>query len=760
MNLIPESFNKFFKNLGVTLFGIVMCLIGTLGTISIISYSQSDISINTATNVQKGWFDVFGSYYADLMLQFFGLAGIFITFSIIAWGYKLAKFKVLYNFKMRFISLILFIIMLSTGLSSLDAMLTKTTTVQGIIGHFIGNLTILNFPNQSLFIGILLIFFSIPFLMYAVAIERNEWNEGFKKSQKGISLFFAFNKKVYDFTNNKIKRRPSEELLDLPEEALPQDNVGNDAMDELFAPPKKVAPLKTKANKRKATKPKTSGFELPGTDLLVQGETSKQKIDPEEQQTASRQLERILEEFGVKGEIVGVRHGPVVTTFELEPAPGVRSSRVINLTDDIARTMGAKSVRIASIPGKTVIGIEMPNVNRETVNYKQLIDSKEFKSNDMKLPLVLGKSIEGQATLADLATMPHLLIAGTTGSGKSVGLNGMILSLLFKYTPDELKMIMVDPKMLEFAMYEDIPHLISPVVTDPKKAIVALKWAVQEMNQRYASMAKMGVRNIEGYNQKVETILKTGEVITETIQTGFDENGHPIFEERQRDIKKYPYLVIIVDEMADLMLVAGKEIEGSIQSLAQKARAAGIHLIMATQRPSVDVITGIIKANFPTRISYMVTSKIDSRTIINEGGAEQLLGRGDMLYLAGGLKPTRHHAPFVQDQEVQDVCDWLRAQSKPDYIDAVTEDAELVQEVEISASGGNVGKSNSDDEMYDEAIALVAKTRKASTSYIQRSLKIGYNRAANIIERMEEEGIVSAANRVGKREILIPEKEY
>ena len=456
---------------------------------------------------------------------------------------------------------------------------------------------------------------------------------------------------------------------------------------------------------------------------------------------------------------MGVRNGPIVTTFELEPAPGVRSNRIISLTDDIARTMGAKSVRIATIPGKTVIGIEMPNSNREIVNYRQILESKKFKNSSMKLPIVIGKSIEGEPTVTDLAGMPHLLIAGTTGSGKSVGLNAMILSLLFKYNPDELKMIMIDPKMLEFAMYEDIPHLISPVVIDPKKAIVALKWAVQEMNQRYALMAKMNVRNIEGYNQKVETILKTGEVITDTIQNGFNEQGQPIFEERQREVKKYPYLVIIVDEMADLMLVAGKEIEGSIQSLAQKARAAGIHLIMATQRPSVDVITGIIKANFPTRISYMVTSKIDSRTILNEGGAEQLLGQGDLLYLGSGMRPTRHHAPFVQDAEVQSICDWLRAQAKPEYINAVTEDAELTQELEM-ATNRNKYKSAQNDEMFDEAVALVAKDQKASTSRLQRSLGIGYNRAAKIIDQMEEQGMISPATKTGKREVLMPKTNY
>ena len=760
MNIIPENIKKFFKSIYITLCGISLVIFGLGGIVSVLSYSSSDISINTASNINNNVFQYFGSYTADFVLQFFGLAGLFILFSITAWGYKLTRFKILYNFRVRLFMLSLFILMFSTGLSSFNLMLTHSTTAQGIIGTLIGSLTILHFPNQQIYIGIVLIFLSIPLFLYAVAIERTEWKQGFQQSQKGIYSFIKFNKKVYDFTNNKIRSNKQQNLLDLPDESLDNDNfIRQETEQELFS---QVKPnrnrLKAKANTRKLNQ-STDEYELPSTDLLIPAHKKTKSINVEEQRIASEQLERILLEFGIKGEIVGVRNGPIVTTFELEPAPGVRSNRVVSLTDDIARTMGAKSVRIATMPGKTVIGIEMPNANRETVNYRQILESKKFKTSNMKLPIVIGKSIEGEPTIADLAGMPHLLIAGTTGSGKSVGLNAMILSLLFKYTPDELKMIMIDPKMLEFAMYEDIPHLISPVVIDPKKAIVALKWAVQEMNQRYSLMAKMNVRNIEGYNHKVETILKTGEVITDTIQNGFNENGQPIFEERQREVKKYPYLVIIVDEMADLMLVAGKEIEGSIQSLAQKARAAGIHLIMATQRPSVDVITGIIKANFPTRISYMVTSKIDSRTILNEGGAEQLLGQGDLLYLGSGTRPTRHHAPFVQDSEVQSICDWLRAQAKPEYINSVTEDAQLTQELEM-ATNRNKYKSAQNDEMFDEAVALIAKEQKASTSRLQRSLGIGYNRAAKIIDQMEQQGMISPATKTGKREVLIPNTNY
>ena len=751
MNIIPKNIKDLFMRSSSTIVGLGLLLCGIYGLFSIVSYSASDMSLNTVNNSVFS----FGSYLADFVLQVFGLAGIFILISFVAWGYKILRFKSLYNLKMRIVFLSVFTIIFSTGLSPFDYMLTISSTMDGIIGRYLGHLTIINFGDSAWYVGLILIFISIPMLLYSIAIRGSELKQGFKHSQAGFSKFIDINKKIYGFANRKNKA--SEELLNLPQQSLEQDGYFEQEEETLFEPKRK--PLKTKANPRKkAVRPKSNRFELPKTDLLVVANDKKIEVDAEAQEFASQQLQSTLLEFGVKGQITGVINGPVVTTYEFEPEAGVRASRVISLDDDIARTMGAQSVRIAQIPGKKVINIEMPNVTRETVNYREILENKKFKSNDMLLPLVLGKSLEGDVTVADLAKMPHLLIAGTTGSGKSVGLNAMILSLLFKYTPEELKMIMIDPKMLEFAMYEDIPHLISPVVTDPKKAIVALKWAVQEMNSRYSNMAKMSVRNIEGYNQKVETILKTGEVITETVQTGFDGEGKPIFEERQRDIKKYPYLVIIVDEMADLMLVAGKEIESSIQSLAQKARAAGIHIIMATQRPSVDVITGIIKANFPTRISYMVTSKIDSRTIINEGGAEQLLGRGDMLYMAGGLRPTRHHAPFVQDNEVQSVCDWLRAQAKPEYIDAVTEDAELTQELAIATGEAKAPSKN--DEMFDEAVALVAKTRKASTSYIQRALGIGYNRAAKIIEQMEAEGMISPATKTGKRDVNLPETDY
>ncbi|MDX0570506.1 cell division protein FtsK [Sinorhizobium medicae] len=468
----------------------------------------------------------------------------------------------------------------------------------------------------------------------------------------------------------------------------------------------------------------------------------------------ARMLEGVLEDFGVKGEIIHVRPGPVVTLYELEPAPGIKSSRVIGLADDIARSMSAIAARVAVVPGRNAIGIELPNQRREMVYLRELIGSRDFETTKTKLAMALGKTIGGESVVADLAKMPHLLVAGTTGSGKSVAINTMILSLLYRLRPDQCRLIMIDPKMLELSVYDGIPHLLSPVVTDPKKAVVALKWTVREMEERYKKMSKIGVRNIDGFNSRVEQALAKGEAITRTVQTGFDrQTGEAIYETEEFDLSPMPYIVVIIDEMADLMMVAGKDIEGAVQRLAQMARAAGIHVIMATQRPSVDVITGTIKANFPTRISFQVTSKIDSRTILGEQGAEQLLGMGDMLYMAGGGRIQRVHGPFVSDTEVEEVVAYLKTQGVPQYLDAITEDDDDENE-----GGGPAGTSNLADseDPYDQAVAIVLRDGKASTSYVQRRLGIGYNRAASLIERMEQEGIISPANHAGKREILVP----
>ncbi|NYS24642.1 DNA translocase FtsK 4TM domain-containing protein [Rhodobacteraceae bacterium 2376] len=506
--------------------------------------------------------------------------------------------------------------------------------------------------------------------------------------------------------------------------------------------------------------PEAPEYELPPLSLLTNpDEIQRYSLSDDALEENARMLENVLDDYGIRGEIVSVRPGPVVTMYELEPAPGLKASRVIGLADDIARSMSALSARVSTVPGRSVIGIELPNAHREKVVLREILAARDFGDSQMRLPLALGKDIGGGAVVANLAKMPHLLIAGTTGSGKSVAINTMILSLLYKLTPDECRLIMIDPKMLELSVYDGIPHLLSPVVTDPKKAVVALKWVVAEMEDRYRKMSKMGVRNIEGYNGRVREALDRGEMFKRTVQTGFDdETGDPVFESEEFAPEALPYIVVIVDEMADLMMVAGKEIEACIQRLAQMARASGIHLIMATQRPSVDVITGTIKANFPTRISFQVTSKIDSRTILGEQGAEQLLGMGDMLYMAGGSRITRVHGPFVSDEEVEEIVNHLKSFGPPDYVGGVVEGPDSEKEADIDAVLGLGGNTDGEDALYDQAVQVVIKDRKCSTSYIQRKLGIGYNKAARLVEQMEDEGLVTPANHVGKREILVPEQ--
>ncbi len=504
-------------------------------------------------------------------------------------------------------------------------------------------------------------------------------------------------------------------------------------------------------------------YEYPSIDLLQEARVQQTTtMTPEALEQSAGLLESVLEDFGIKGEIIDVRPGPVVTLYEFEPAPGVKSSRVIGLSDDIARSMSALSARVAVVPGRNVIGIELPNPVRETVYLRELIEATDYAETRQKLALCLGKTIGGEPVIAELAKMPHLLVAGTTGSGKSVAINTMILSLLYRLKPEECRLIMVDPKMLELSVYDGIPHLLTPVVTDPKKAVMALKWAVREMEDRYRKMSRLGVRNIDGYNARAAAARAKGETVFCNVQTGFDRaTGEAVYEQEEMDLTAMPYIVVIVDEMADLMMVAGKEIEGAIQRLAQMARAAGIHLIMATQRPSVDVITGTIKANFPTRISFQVTSKIDSRTILGEQGAEHLLGQGDMLHMMGGGRIARVHGPFVSDEEVEKVVAHLKTQGRPEYLGTVTEDAdETDEEVEEEAAvfdKSAMGEDDSDD-LYEKAVKVVMRDKKCSTSYIQRRLSVGYNRAASLVERMEQEGIVGPANHVGKRAIIAGER--
>ena len=538
----------------------------------------------------------------------------------------------------------------------------------------------------------------------------------------------------------------------LPAIAPPEDEVA----EAVIPPAPPAAPIRKAAPARRPEP--QAGFQLPPIEFLAEPPEDRAETMPVEvlQQNAGL-LEGVLEDFNIRGEIVQACPGPVVTLYELEPAPGIKSSRVISLADDIARSMSAVSARVAVVQGKNAIGIELPNTRRETVFLRELLASQDFEATKHKLALCLGKTIGGEPVIADLARMPHLLVAGTTGSGKSVAINTMILSILYRLKPEECRLIMVDPKMLELSVYDGIPHLLTPVVTDPKKAVVALKWAVREMEERYKKMSKLSVRNIDGFNARVQEAKAAGEVITRTVQTGFDKHsGEAIYEEEVMDLEPLPYIVVIVDEMADLMMVAGKEIEGTIQRLAQMARAAGIHVVLATQRPSVDVITGTIKANFPTRISFQVTSKIDSRTILGEMGAEQLLGQGDMLYMAGGGRITRVHGPFVSDNEVEKVVAHLKTQGHPHYLDAVTSEEEEAEGGEDGAVFDKTGMGAVEsDDPYEQAVAVVLRDKKASTSYIQRRLQIGYNRAASIMERMENEGIVGPANHAGKREILV-----
>ena len=521
------------------------------------------------------------------------------------------------------------------------------------------------------------------------------------------------------------------------------------------APRKRVKPAARPAAKRR------DGYEYPSLALLAAPRAlDRATLSTEAIQENARALESVLGDFGVRGEIINAHPGPVVTLYELEPAPGIKSSRVIGLSDDIARSMSKVSARVAVVQGRNAIGIELPNPKREKVLFREMLASAEYADTQAKLPICLGKTIGGEPVIVDLARMPHLLIAGTTGSGKSVAINTMILSLMYKLTPDNCRLIMIDPKMLELSVYEGIPHLLTPVVTDPKKAVVALKWAVREMEERYRKMSKLGVRNIDGFNARVTEAKKSGEALSRTVHTGYDkESGDAIYEKEDLQLEPIPYIVVIVDEMADLMMVAGKDIEGAVQRLAQMARAAGIHVVLATQRPSVDVITGTIKANFPTRISFQVTSKIDSRTILGEMGAEQLLGQGDMLYMAGGGRISRVHGPFASDEEVEKIVSHLKTQGTPQYLEAVTAHDELEEEGEDGAVFDNSAMGQTND-LYSQAVAIVMRDRKASTSYIQRRLQIGYNRAASLMEKMELEGIVGAANHAGKREILVGEPEH
>lgn len=710
---------------------------------SLISYDSADPSLNVATLTQvKNLLGVPGAYFADLAIQLIGYSAWLFALYFLSWGVLYINREYISFYKTRifisFLSILLFAHILDFVTHDLEFLSLKYNG--GVVGSKISSkLYFLREYKPYDFIAKIIFFISL--CLIACGFQKEEY---LLATRNLLELCKNLLKRVIAVISNLRSRNSEAAPINFNSE--PESN---------YSERKKVVAAKTSAPKIKTPLLAVNQqFKLPDLSLFNNKKSASGKYDSKAQLTEkANRLTEVLAEFGVKGQIIGVNQGPVVTLFEFEPAAGTKSSRVIGLSDDIARSLSAVSARIAVIPGRNALGIELPNKEREFFFLKELIDTKEYKQ-DYQLPLVLGKDIAGRPTIADLAKMPHLLVAGTTGSGKSVAINTMIVSLLYRYNPDECKFIMIDPKMLELSVYDGIPHLLTPVVTEPAKAVVALKWAVKEMENRYKLMSNLGVRNINNYNERIVEAISKKQNLERTIQTGFDpDTGKPQYETIPIELKKLPYIVVIVDEMADLMLVAGKDIESSIQRLAQMARAAGIHIIMATQRPSVDVITGVIKANFPSRISFKVTSKIDSRTILGEQGAEQLLGMGDMLFMGGAAKINRVHGPFVDDNEVGNIVNYLKSQATPTYITSVTESDD--EESNINAVDG--AEPGSDDDLYNKALAIVKKDRKVSTSYIQRCLRIGYNRAAIIVERMEEEGVISAPNHVGRREILLPE---
>jgi DNA segregation ATPase FtsK/SpoIIIE, S-DNA-T family len=746
-------------------------LLGLLLLLALASYTPSDPSWNTAQHQvselgTNNWLGLFGSYSADLLIQFFGVASYLLCIIIAAWGWRIAQGRSLDHISGRFITTIIALLALATCLHALfpqpaDSLQRAAGGAFGLLlGSRLTELLPASWGDYALGAGALVIAFMAAYM--ACALTISEWAAAIDGLRRAAMRVYQAMMTLFTFIQNLARR--DQDQIEREEEEIFVPQQKNAEVDEPEpAPESKPKPRKAPMVRRPAASARQaklllrddSETPLPPLELLHLPDSAMRprEVSEEALERNAKMLENVLADFGVSGVIGKVSPGPVVTLYELEPAPGIRAARVIALADDIARSMSAASVRVAVVPGRNVIGIELPNQQREVVYLRELLMSEAFVDTQASLPLILGKDIAGQPIIADLSRMPHLLVAGTTGSGKSVSINTMLLSLLYRLPPQKCRFIMVDPKMLELSVYEGIPHLLAPVVTEPKKAIVALKWTVREMEERYRAMSKLGVRNIEGYNMRLKQARDRDEKLMRQVQTGYDPaTGKPIIEEQPLDLTELPYIVVIVDEMADLMLVAGKEIEIAVQRLAQMARAAGIHLIMATQRPSVDVITGTIKANFPTRISFQVTSKIDSRTILGEQGAEQLLGQGDMLYMAGGGRITRVHGPFVRDSEVEAIVGFLKAQGEPEYLDEVTEEDESDSRLmgDSGSGGGNGGGGN---EMYDRAVDLVLRERKASTSFLQRHFQIGYNKAATLIERMEKEGVISPANHVGKREI-------
>jgi len=759
--------------------GLLLFAVACAALLALVTHHADDASLNNANGREvANLLGPLGAVAADLLLQTFGFAALAFLAPPAFWGLRALFGKTLRHAPLRLVAWPLGTLAVAAGLGLFPAPATLPAGVGGMIGIAAHALSI----HAGATYGHAWIGTAVPLFLLAVGLPLSFLATGlrFIPLARGAANIPA----ALWWLGGRIKR-PQSRAVDVPhdEDADEPEFEDDDSeegyhLDESPEPlaatrlaerregrvkrdEAKRAPKPGKPAKQPALNLASGEYQLPALGLLSEAPQALDNhgLSDEALEENARMLEAVLTDFGVKGRITAVRPGPVVTLYEFEPAAGVKSSRVVSLADDVARSMSAVSARVAVISGRNVIGIELPNQIRETVYLRELLSTSDYEKARAPLALALGKTIGGEPVIADLAKMPHLLVAGTTGSGKSVGLNTMILSLLYRMAPEQCRMIMIDPKMLELSVYDGIPHLLTPVVTDPRKAVVALKWAVREMEERYRKMSKLGVRGVEAFNDRVRKAKEKGETLKRTVQTGFDrETGKPIYEDEVLELEHMPFIVVVVDEVADLMMISGKEIEGAVQRLAQMARAAGIHLIAATQRPSVDVITGTIKANFPTRISFQVTSKIDSRTILGEQGAEQLLGQGDMLYMAAGGRIRRVHGPFVSDHEVEDVVRFLKAQATPEYLDAVTEEPDDAGDDPFAALGDG-GNMESGDDLYDQALAVVARDKKASTSYIQRRLQIGYNRAASLIERMEQDGVISAPNHKGVREVLLPDHE-
>ncbi len=830
-SFLPQALQIFIARRLVDLVSLGVFAGGCFVFAALLSYSNSDPSWNTASDVTINNISnvggEFGALMADVMLQTLGVAAFIPALVLLVLGVRVFKRQSVRPLTLRAVVTLLASLFGAVAFASAPVWTNGFAYgVNSSIGLLVvKSLTVFldGIPHAELVLRVFCGCFSLGLLMYGSAVRAYEisslWFRVKVIVYSALAAILSFVYGFYDWVKRynspeyapepirfgvvdklqaikekrarvlqertdarkeerakiiktRMKRPASVRVIDNGAEKAKNTAFGRKTGIKSASKHSSIPVIKAKDAARKAREKaglSQQQFSLSDSDVewkypsigMIQDvppEVEGEQLSNEALQRNAELLRSVLEDFNVRGDIVKIHPGPVVTLYEFEPAPGTKTARVISLSDDIARSMSAISVRCAVVPGRNVIGIELPNKKRCIVYMKEMLLSRLYEKTSAKLPLILGKDISGQPVLADLSKMPHLLVAGTTGSGKSVAINTMIMSLLYRLSPEKCRLIMIDPKMLELSVYDDIPHLLSPVVTEPGKAVVALKWAVHEMENRYRSMSKLGVRNIEGYNQRIRAAVKKGEKIMNKVQTGFDpETGKPVFEDREMSLEELPYIVIVVDEFADLMLVAGKDVENAIQRLAQMARAAGLHLIMATQRPSVDVITGVVKANFPTRISFQVTSKIDSRTILGDAGAEQLLGMGDMLYMAPGGRITRVHGPFVSDDDVQKVTDFLRSQGSPSYLDGVTSDDGDFggSEVMNAMFGGGRKSDNPIDELYDRAVAVITREGKVSTSFIQRHLQIGYNRAARIVEEMERQGVISAANSAGRRQILV-----